>query len=110
MNDLEKRVISKHRNDLENKLDVKDLLPLLIQESIITNDDEERITNETTRTDKAKKLLSILPYKEDSFACFINSVEKTQRYIAKNLRSWEKELIEEWNGIGEMKFALAYYD
>ena len=109
MNDLEKRVISQNRNFLENKLDVKDILTLLIQESVITDDDEERIRKEATRTDQAKKLLSILPYKEDSFSCLVKCVEKTQRFIAKKLQTWKTELVEEWTVIGETNCLLYFY-
>ena len=109
MNDLEKRVISQNRNFLENKLDVKDLLTLLIQESVITDDDEERIRKEATRTDQAKKLLSILPYKEDSFSCLVKCVEETQRFIAKKLQTWKTELVDEWTVMGETNCLLYCY-
>ena len=102
MSILEKRVISKNREYLQGTLDVKDLLPRLISERLITDDDEERITKEITHQDQAKKLLILLAFKDNWFSCFVRNVKETQSFIAKKLVSCQKELTQEWAAIGEI--------
>ena len=104
MSVLEERVISKNREFLQGTLDVKDLLPRLIADRLITDDDEERITKEITHQDQAKKLLRLLSFKDNWFSCFVRHVKGTQAFIAKRLLSCQKELAEEWTAIGEINW------
>ena len=102
MSILEKRVISKNLGYILVNLEVNDLLHRLISENLITDDEEERIAKETTRQDKAKKLLSVLKCKDNWFSCFIHNVKETQAFIADILLSSQEEIVQEWTTIGEI--------
>ena len=102
MSILENRVISKNLEYLLDNLDVNNLLHGLISAHLITDDDEERIRKEITHRDQAKKLLSVLKYKENWFSCFICNVTKTQTFIVERLISSQEEIVKEWTAIGEI--------
>ena len=110
MDVIQKRVIVKNLVYLEGTLHVDtQLLAHFIQEDIITEDEEERITKETTHMDQSKKLLRILLQK-DSFNSFIKVLKATKRkFIVTRLLETKEQIEEKWTQRGKLKLTISVF-
>lgn len=71
-------------------LEVKKILPSLLSRKIISGEDMNLIENEATRKDKNNALLKILQKKDsDAFDGFVDSLRKSQEFLAFGL--WQEE-------------------
>lgn len=82
--------IKEKQSDLHEVLEAEDLVHHLYEKHVFTEDDKERIMHETTRKDKARKLLDILQTKElqedDVYAVFLSQLRRTQPHLADMLK------------------------
>lgn len=72
MNPAEKFKIRSNEKLLQDNLTVENVMPLLFQGMVLTDDDVQRIKKESTRCDKVYKLLRILETCPKGYTKFIN--------------------------------------
>ncbi|XP_046581565.1 sterile alpha motif domain-containing protein 9-like [Haliotis rubra] len=82
--------IKEKLSELHDELEAKDLVEHLYEKDVFSDDDKERILLETTRKDKAKRLLDILRTKElqdgDVYEVFLVQLRRTQPHLADMLK------------------------
>ena len=90
MDPREKQRIRRNEKYLRDNVHVNDVISHLIQHTIITVDDAERIGKEVTSSDKVQKLLRILETHPNGFASFIETLtENNMEFITKKLEGTE---------------------
>jgi hypothetical protein len=90
MDPREKQRIRRNEKFLRDNVKVNDVIPHLIQHTIITVDDAERIGKEVTASDKVNRLLRILETHPNGYTPFIEALtENNMGFITKKLEGTE---------------------
>ncbi len=90
MSGMEKKhrdILTECHVELMQDLEPEKVFPLLIQERVLTEDDQERISKLATRKDRSEELLRKLKgCGPCAFGVFVKALEKTQSHLACLLR------------------------
>jgi len=79
--------LCKHRVKLVNNIEAKDLTDYLIQEGILITEDVEIIHSKTTRADRARTLLDIIPTQgPKAFEVFREALTENYKWLADELQ------------------------
>lgn len=90
MDPREKQRIRRNEKFLRDNVHVNDVIPHLIQGTIITVDDAERIEKEVTSSDKVHRLLRILETHPNGFTPFLQALtENNMAFITEKLEGTE---------------------
>ena len=90
MDPREKQRIRRNDKYLRDNVHVNDVISHLIQHTIITVDDAERIGKEVTSSDKVNKLLRILETHPNGYTPFIKALtENNMGFITEKLEGTE---------------------
>ncbi|XP_013399254.1 death domain-containing protein CRADD [Lingula anatina] len=86
MNETERFILRKNRVAIVQDLRVSDILPFLIQEGALSDDDAERITIQATARDRACALLDILTCRgPKAYRLFIESLRENYYWLVRAL-------------------------
>ena len=103
MENRHREVLKRRRCSLVADLDVGHIIDQLIQDDVISIDDSEIITAETTRRKQARKLLSMLPSRgPDAYNSFKKGLNTSYKHLEEDLKICEKEILDEWIEEGKM--------
>ena len=91
--------------DLVKDLVVERVVDQLIQDGIISIDDLDIIDAESTRRNKAIKLLRmVLSGGPTAYNSFLTGLHTNFEHLEKNLKTCEKEILDEWTEEGKVQF------
>ncbi|XP_033755789.1 uncharacterized protein LOC117338541 [Pecten maximus] len=90
MDKKDKEVLKNNETYLRENLDILQILPRLYQESVISDDDRERIEREATTRDKITKFLRIIKRKQDVYRKLLEVLDvEGLHFIREKLESTE---------------------
>ncbi|XP_023327782.1 apoptotic protease-activating factor 1 [Eurytemora carolleeae] len=87
-----KNSLKKSRQQIVDDLDVNDVFDVLLQNDIFSDDIVERIKAETTRKDKARRLLDILPSRgPQAYPVFLEALRENYRWLVDTLENGDRD-------------------